>query len=173
MPEVAYNLIVPMFFAMAAAATFSLAYNLAESTRQLMRRRPGGLPISARGPIIAGLVAIFLVLIAGNLRAVGVLEDNFSRVSPWHTDVPLLGGIVTIVGGFKSGPLRRCELPQLVYGYDWWAPSRALTIVPGQTNTVTPITEFPFWTFLFADLHAHLYAIPFSMTAAGVGIGVV
>ncbi len=172
-PEVAYNLIVPMFFAMAAAATFSLTYNLAESTRRLMRRRPGRLAIGMRGPILAGIGAIVLVLIAGNLRAVGVLEENFSKVSPWHTDVPLLGGIVAIAGGWKAVLFGDESFRHLVYSYDWWAPSRALTIIPGQANTVTPITEFPFWTFLFADLHAHLYAIPFSMTAAAVGMGVV
>lgn len=172
-PEVAYNLSVPMFFATAAAATFSLTYNLAESTRRLMRRRPGRLPISVRGPIIAGIGAIFLVLIAGNLRAIGVLEENLSKISPWHTDVPLLGGLVATIGGFKAVIFGDASFHKLVYTYDWWAPSRALSIIPGQRNTVTPITEFPFWTFLFADLHAHLYAIPFSMTAAGIGLGVV
>jgi YYY domain-containing protein len=172
-PEVAYNLLVPMFFSMAAAATFSLSYNLAESTRRLMRRRPGLLPISARGPIIAGVAAIFLVLIAGNLRAVGILEDNLNKISPWHTNAPLLGGLVATVGGFKALIFGDASFHRFAYSYDWWAPSRALSIVPGEKDTVTPITEFPFWTFLFADLHAHLYAIPFSMTAAGVGFGVV
>jgi YYY domain-containing protein len=171
-PEVAYNLIVPMFFALAGAATFSLGYNLAESTRRLMKRRPGGVRIGARGPLVAGVLAIFLVLIAGNLRAVGVLEDNFSRVSPWHTSVPVLGGIVAIAGGFKAAIVGDASFRQLVYSYDWWAPSRALNVIDPKTE-VTPITEFPFWTFLFADLHAHLIAIPFSLTSVAVGLGAV
>lgn len=181
-PEVAYNLIVPMFFALAAASTFSLAYNLSESTRRLMKRRPGGLPISPRGPIIAGLLAIFFVMLAGNLKAVGVLEQNLTKMSSWHSDVPLLGGIVAIVGGFKAilfhdglpnGAQGEASFQRLITTYDWWAPSRALDIISTPQNGVQPITEFPFWTFLFADLHAHLIAIPFSMTAAAVGLGAV
>ncbi|MBF6600282.1 MAG: glycosyltransferase family 39 protein [Dehalococcoidia bacterium] len=171
-PEVAYNLIIPMFFALAGAATFSLAYNLAESTRRLLRRRPGRLPISIRGPLVCGVLAVFLVLIAGNLRAVGILEQNFSRVSPWHANVPLLGGIVAFVGGFKALVFGDASFRQLVYSYDWWAPSRALGVVD-PTKEVQPITEFPFWTFLFADLHAHLMAIPFALTSAAVGLGAV
>ena len=181
-PEVAYNLIVPMFFAMAAAATFSLAYNLTESTRQLMKRRPGGLPISARGPIIAGLLAIFLVMVSGNLKAVDVLQQNLTKMSHWHSDVPLLGGIISMIGGFKAaifhdslpnGAIGEASWHKVIYGYDWWAPSRALDIISTPKNGVQPITEFPFWTVLFADLHAHLIAIPFSMTAAAVGLGAV
>ena len=184
-PEVAYNLIIPMFFALAASATFSIAYNLTESTRRLMRRRPGRLPISPSGPIIAGLLALFLVMFAGNLRAVGGLEDSLSTMSPWHSNIPFVGGVVSIIGGFKAmifhdqfagggeASFHRLFSSNLAGRYDWWAPSRALTIIPTPQNGVTPITEFPFWTFLFADLHAHLMAIPFSMTAIGVTFGLV
>ncbi len=172
-PEVSYNLIVPMFFAITAAATFSLAYNLTEATRRLMKRRPSGLPIGPAGPIVAALAAIFLVLLSGNFAAVQVLEQGFSRVSPWHSGVPVLGGIVAIAGGFKAAIVGDAGFRRMVYDYDWWAPSRALGIIPTAKDNVTPITEFPFWTFLFADLHAHLMAIPFSMTAAAVGLGAV
>lgn len=182
-PEVAYNLAIPMFFSLAAAATFSLTYNLTEATRQLMKRRPGGLPISATGPVVAAIGAIFLVLVAGNLKAVEVLEHSLAVQSHWHPDVslfgldvPLVGGAVEMLGGFKEiffgdGSLHRLWV-NTPARYDWWAPSRALSVIDPQKE-VQPITEFPFWTFLFADLHAHLMAIPFALTATAVAFGVV
>ncbi|RLE18759.1 MAG: hypothetical protein DRJ65_21005, partial [Acidobacteria bacterium] len=39
----------------------------------------------------------------------------------------------------------------------WWATSR---VIP-----VYPITEYPLWTALFADLHAHFVALPVIITA--------
>ncbi|MEX0749861.1 MAG: DUF2298 domain-containing protein, partial [Dehalococcoidia bacterium] len=170
-PEVAYNLIVPMFWALSAAATFSVTYNLAEATRRLMRRRPGGLPINPLGPIFAGLGGVFLVLFSGNLRAVDELNNNMTRISPWHSDIPVVGGIVTLVGGFKEIIFGDATVRQVVYGYNWWEPSRAVRV--SDSSEVLPITEFPFWTFLFADLHAHLMAIPFSMTVAGIALAAV
>ena len=50
--------------------------------------------------------------------------------------------------------------------FDYWAPSR---MMPPQSS----ITEFPFFTFLFADLHAHLMAIPFDVVILGVGLSLV
>ena len=42
------------------------------------------------------------------------------------------------------------------YPGDWyWIPSRA---IPGE-----PITEFPFFTFLYGDPHAHLFAYPITI----------
>ena len=70
--------------------------------------------------------------------------------------------------------------------FDFWRSSRMLPIM----NDVTPsaltfwlpdktfpgpelghhITEFPFFTFLFADLHAHLVVIPFTLLALGLSV---
>jgi YYY domain-containing protein len=171
-PEVAYNLIVPMFFALAAAATFSLAYNLAEATRRMLRRRPGGgPPLGVRGPYLAGLGAVFLVLLSGNLRALDYLHQSFARISPWDSGIPVVGWLVTFAGGFKEIAFGDASLKAVSHGYDWWNPSRALGVQ--EPTDVPPITEFPFWTFLFADLHAHLMSIPFAMTAVAIGLALV
>lgn len=43
---------------------------------------------------------------------------------------------------------------------EYWNASRAIRVPAGE---VQPITEFPFFSFLYGDLHAHLIALPIAM----------
>jgi YYY domain-containing protein len=165
LPEVAFNLAVPLFFAVSVAAAFSVGYNLAEASRRLLRRRPGWVPIPPWTAILAGLAAALLVTVVGNLKGADVMVDQLAAVSPWHSDVPVVHSVLAIVGGGAKVLFRAAELGR----YDYWGPSRAIDTHPGNNA----ITEFPYFTFLFADLHAHLMAIPFTILSLGIGLALV
>jgi YYY domain-containing protein len=53
---------------------------------------------------------------------------------------------------------------------DWyWIPSRTIPA----PNDIEPITEFPFFTVLYGDPHAHLYALPLTLLALSWALSVV
>ena len=53
--------------------------------------------------------------------------------------------------------------------FDFWESSRMMPPDPPGFE----ITEFPFFSFLFADLHAHLIAIPFTLLVLGICLSIV
>ncbi len=159
MPAVAYNLILPMLFSMTGVAVFSLAHNLVVAAGRFFesRRRFG------KSPYIAGLVAVALALLLGNLAQPSVVANAWYKAgAPTLEEIPLVGRAArTLDGGIKvlSGQ------PAPIYPGDWfWTASRAINAEPGE---VQPITEFPYFTFLYADLHAHMIAFPLTMLALG------
>ena len=129
-PTVAYNLAVPLLFALTITGAFTVSYNLTETLRR--RRYP---QLSQRSVLLAGLAAALFVGVLGNLD-----------------------GAVQLVQGAWSGLTGEGLLP-----FDFWRSSR---FMPGQWS----ITEFPFWSFLFADLHAHVIGIPFTLLALGLAL---
>src|SRR5512144_1439399 len=52
----------------------------------------------------------------------------------------------------------------------YWNPSR---VVPPITIGGNEITEFPLFTFLYSDLHAHMIAIPLALLAISWALAVV
>jgi YYY domain-containing protein len=163
-PEVAFNLAVPTFFALTVAASFSVAYNLAAAARGLIKRSSGFRPIPSWSPYAAGLLGVFLVALAGNLDGVGQLTERLSEVSSWHlnSSLPVVDSVANSIGGAWQVLAHGASLRD----FDYWRSSRMLP------PTIS-ITEFPYFSFLFADLHAHMMAIAFQILAIGIMVTLV
>jgi YYY domain-containing protein len=158
-PAVAYNLILPMLYSFTGLGVFSIAFNLFSYRRHPCRHWWG----SNKKPVLAGLTALMLAVLVGNLAEIGVLLGAwFEAGSSSLGDLPLIGTVArTLDGGIKiiGGQ------PAPLYPGDWfWTATRAINYLEGET---APITEFPFFTFLYGDLHAHMISLPLQVLALG------
>lgn len=158
-PAVAFNLAVPLLFALTVGGAFSVVYNLVEVRRGGQSR--AGL---STGPVLAALAGAVTMAILSNLDGLFQLVEGFWRVgeSILKGSPPLLTEASRVVSGIGKVVLEHKELP----GFDYWRGSRMMP------PTIS-ITEFPFFTFLFADLHAHLIAMPFALLASALGLSLV
>jgi YYY domain-containing protein len=142
-PTVAFNLAVPTLAALTAANTFSLAFGLAF--------RPQAPSARLRG-VVVGLLAVMLVVLVGNLAGfdqwLHTLQEQGQ--STFESGIPGLAGAVHALAGLKNVIFEGAKLP----AYNYWDPSR---VIPNTIN------EFPYWSFLFADLHPHMIGIPFTV----------
>ena len=109
------------------------------------------------------LATLFALAAAGLYSVTAALLPERARwkwawLGPFF--VLLLGNLKQ--AGVLVAGLGGAVLPQ---GEGYFAASRAIGVPPGG---VPPITEFPFFTFLFGDLHAHVLALPLGVLALGL-----
>ncbi|MGY8880578.1 MAG: DUF2298 domain-containing protein, partial [Dehalococcoidia bacterium] len=113
---------------------------------------------------IGGVYAIVSGLAELTLRA--------RRIPAWSRRSPVFAGLTAVVFVAVAGNIdgliqvvqgaSRTFLQDQQFGFfDFWRSSRMMA----PDSPGNEITEFPFFTFLFADLHAHLIAIPIAITA--------
>ena len=106
-----------------------------------------------RRAILFGLAAPALIGLVSNL--VGVLD--FVQARGWGSDG--FWQWVAIKDLTGSGVEGASFFPQQFNW--WWHSTRVInTFADGQSLDFT-ITEFPFFSFLLGDLHAHVMALPF------------
>jgi YYY domain-containing protein len=139
-PAVAFNLGVGLIFALTAVAVFGVAANIARVARPAAR--------ASWLPAAAGLLSVGFVLVLGNLDGARVW---------WEGAVKLAAQAPQVLSNPWAWWLHR----DLWVQYDWWTPSR----VVDPPNT---INEFPAFSFVLADLHAHVLALPFATLAVGM-----
>ncbi len=175
-PTVAYNLALPSLFAMVAMGAFSIGWNLLGGKRHAENDGsaesqppvPRILGIERR-PLLAGISASVGMLILGNLGTVKMIWEGFQRLVV-SQDVMDAGNIFQRMIWMFEGIAKFLGGANLPYGIgEWyWNPSRAIPLYAGN-----PITEFPFFTFLYADPHAHLIALPVTLLALAWALSIV
>ena len=106
-----------------------------------------------------------LCVLLGNLGELGVIFDAWQRAGSGaiNTGAVWLDNLLRTMDGAVRVVFRGERAP--IYPGDWfWTATRALNYNPGET---APITEFPYFTFLYGDLHAHMISMPLMLLALG------
>jgi len=153
-PAVAYNLAIPLVYALTGCGAFSVAYNLVSR--------------GSRQRVVAGFFSMVCTVLLGNLGVVHLVRsrlielggDLFPSTIPGYpeTIAALRGLWLVIAHGARLG-----FRPETWY----WHPTRIIPAVQGEPG---PITEFPVFTFLYGDLHAHMIALPLTLLALALAV---
>ena len=202
-PSFAYNLMIPTVFSLTGLGAFAVAFNVVSHWRASCSRSPAAQLSKGRkpgNPWVAGVMALTLCILLGNLDTVRVLGNGIAnlggyqkpegleaflaseyraehgieapadvraeladRAAAWHPWDRLryeVDSSASLVGGLLRGAGRALEGDPLPIGSDrwYWGPSRVLAETPGVRGGA--ITEMPFFTFLYGDLHAHMISMP-------------
>jgi YYY domain-containing protein len=178
-PTIAYNLALPMLASFTGIGAFSVAYNLVASRDVRLRNQESETPTAGQnaGGLVtkaaaAGLIAAVLVVLLGNLAEITVLVRASylaGRQELLHTGVAVVDNAVRAMDGAVN--IIRGDVAIPISTGDWfWSATRAINFEPGEAQ---PINEFPFFTFLYADLHAHMIALPLTLLALSWAVSLV
>lgn len=107
-------------------------------------------------------------LVAAAKRAIGSPRMGWAPVGFGLLTAVLVAIAANIDGLFQLIELSWKTLQDGLpfWRFDYWRSTRMMELHTGGNE----ITEFPFFTFLYSDLHAHMIAIPFSMLALGLAV---
>jgi YYY domain-containing protein len=111
-------------------------------------------------------VAFFYALVAAAVFGVAAtLYDAARRRGEAPAVSPIVPGVTAAVFavalGNIAGGVQFLQDTSRFATYDWWSPSR---VIEGTAN------EFPFFSFLLADLHAHMLVTPFALLTVAYAV---
>jgi YYY domain-containing protein len=181
-PSIAYNLILPTLLSMIAMGAFSIVWNLFGSDPK-EPDNPGGMDGSdipksgsreKRHPVrslqfIASLSGALGMAILGNLGILQMFAKGLQMNAVPAAELETAGFFSKLFWTFSGFFKTIAGTPLPIRMDEWyWNPSRVIAAQHG-----SPITEFPFFTFLYADLHAHLIALPVALLGVAWVVSVV
>jgi YYY domain-containing protein len=177
-PSFAYNLILPTLFSLVALGAFCVGFNLSQlkNTKSGKEEDPPPIdedespPAAHHRSYLIGLAAALGMAGLGNLGTLRMIAKGWEQlgIQGGLTDsTPFFTRVVGLFAGLGQVLFHGAHMPYALA--DWyWIPSRAIPA----PNDVEPITEFPIFTFLYADLHAHMIAMAIAMLAVAWAVAV-
>ena len=151
--SVAFNLGVSLIFALSAVGSFGLLYNL------LALRKP-----EKEGSTGPALLAPLFTLMIGNwegflhyLHSKGLFWRSGGNISPFWSWLD----IQDLVNPPSGEPFGH---------WWWWRASRVIQDYDFSGFGKEVISEFPFFSFLLADLHPHVLSLPFVFLILGFAL---
>jgi YYY domain-containing protein len=135
-PEIAFNLGLALTAGMAAAGAYGLVYNLVIAHGRL---RP-------RWALVAALIAPVLLLVVSNLEGV------FEMLAIHGVDAGWFYRAIAIEN--LNGPKVSAAWYPTEHWW-WWRATRL--------GSSWNVQEFPFFSLLLGDLHAHVMVLPYSL----------
>ena len=175
----AHNLMTALVFALAALGAYGILYNLLA-----VREKAGGSPV-LHVPLLGPLFLLLVSNVEGFLEILhrqGLFwSENTSPFWLWLKSVDTKGlfwrpGTATVnfwtwldIKDLNQPPSQPLGWVPDRYLW-WWRASRVVQDydLPGTFREI--IDEFPFFSFLHADLHPHVLAIPFGLLAIGIAL---
>jgi YYY domain-containing protein len=165
--SIGFNLSSALWFGLTALATYGIAFDLlatwihsndGEHSKRLLTARLGA------------FFAPFFVLIISCYE--GVLEFLYSNQIFWKADA---SGTLTSkfwtwlsIAELDVAPTQPISFWPNRPGWLLWRGSRVIQDLSLAGGKIEIIDEFPFFTYLLADLHPHLLAMPFCLLALAV-----
>ena len=151
--SVGYNLVSASWFGLTALGAYGVAWDLLSGKKE---KEQAAQEVSNRTYSLA-LLAPLMILIVSNWF--GILDVLHARglVSPdfWQKlQIPAL----------MSEPYSLSWFPNRG-GWSWWQASRVVQDFRLGGSMIEVIDEFPFFTYLLADIHPHLLGMPFVLLA--------
>jgi len=167
-PAVAYNIVLPIWYSILILSAFSVGWNLFRGIPILSAVSGGEKDKKRFFPTAfwVGLGSAILLAFLGNLGTIDFIITGFQRIASGGALIDEAGFGQRVSWAFQGFFQFLQGTPMPFYPGDWyWFPSR---VIPGD-----PITEFPYFTFIYGDLHAHLIAFPITIFVISWSLSVV
>jgi len=162
---VAHNLMTALIFALGAIGSYGILYNLLSRSGQL---EPGNRELDdshiSKHISRSSFLAPFFLLLVSNVEGFFEVLNKRGLGSPgfWKwLDIKELTTLPAVTGWVPDRYLW------------WWRASRVIQDYDLTGSVKEIIDEFPFFSFLHADLHPHILAIPFGLLAFSIALNII
>jgi len=145
-PFIGYNLILATILAQGLTTVFSLTASIVMSLQKKLKQHA-----SALAPTVIGALGAFIVNFGGNLHTIYILTTGYPNEEP----TPFWGIMQTPSKVYETMTTTgKNVFDSLVANASYWYPN-ATRFIP------FTIHEFPSYSYVVADLHGHVFDIPF------------